>query len=180
MALLHCKTEKGALRASGNEDMNTMSSSFPFFYYYHYTCVSTFASSCWNNQLPWIVIWFVPKASLTSIYSCCSQQLLYEYFTTSCPRPAPIYPQKQEPQKLLQNLINLFYTVFRHIDGHQLTSVIFSFNQQIYLSDLFPLGGFDSTSLHIMINLSVPQSFKVASIKPLLKKLILDPEVFAN
>uniref|UniRef100_A0A8P4G3E0 Reverse transcriptase domain-containing protein n=1 Tax=Dicentrarchus labrax TaxID=13489 RepID=A0A8P4G3E0_DICLA len=87
--------------------------------------------------------------------------------------------------------LDIYLDCFSAIDLHQLTSIIFSSKPSTCLLDpiptrllkeVVPLIG---TSLLDMINLSllsgyVPQSFKVAVIKPLLKKPTLDPGVLAN
>uniref|UniRef100_A0A8P4KSI9 Reverse transcriptase domain-containing protein n=1 Tax=Dicentrarchus labrax TaxID=13489 RepID=A0A8P4KSI9_DICLA len=86
---------------------------------------------------------------------------------------------------------DIYLDCFSTIDLHQLTSIISSSKPSTCLLDpiptrllkeVVPLIG---TSLLDMINLSllsgyVPQSFKVAVIKPLLKKSTLDPGVLAN
>uniref|UniRef100_A0A8P4GNX2 Reverse transcriptase domain-containing protein n=1 Tax=Dicentrarchus labrax TaxID=13489 RepID=A0A8P4GNX2_DICLA len=87
--------------------------------------------------------------------------------------------------------LDIYLDCFSAIDLHQLTSIISSSKPSTCLLDpiptrllkeVVPLIG---TSLLDMINLSllsgyVPQSFKVAVIKPLLKKSTLDPGVLAN
>uniref|UniRef100_A0A8P4G3Q0 Reverse transcriptase domain-containing protein n=1 Tax=Dicentrarchus labrax TaxID=13489 RepID=A0A8P4G3Q0_DICLA len=87
--------------------------------------------------------------------------------------------------------LDVYLDCFSAIDLHQLTSIISSSKPSTCLLDpiptrllkeVVPLIG---TSLLDMINLSllsgyVPQSFKVAVIKPLLKKSTLDPGVLAN
>uniref|UniRef100_A0A8P4JV61 Reverse transcriptase domain-containing protein n=1 Tax=Dicentrarchus labrax TaxID=13489 RepID=A0A8P4JV61_DICLA len=87
--------------------------------------------------------------------------------------------------------LDIYLDCFSAIDLHQLTSIISSSKPSTCLLDpiptrllkeVVPLIG---TSLLDMINLSllsgyVPQSFKVAVIKPLLKKPTLDPGVLAN
>uniref|UniRef100_A0A8P4KLV1 Reverse transcriptase domain-containing protein n=1 Tax=Dicentrarchus labrax TaxID=13489 RepID=A0A8P4KLV1_DICLA len=87
--------------------------------------------------------------------------------------------------------LDIYLDSFSAIDLHQLTSIISSSKPSTGLLDpiptrllkeVIPLIG---TSLLDMINLSllsgyVPQSFKVAVIKPLLKKTTLDPGVLAN
>ncbi|XP_051236020.1 uncharacterized protein LOC127351993 [Dicentrarchus labrax] len=86
---------------------------------------------------------------------------------------------------------DIYLKCFSAIDLHQLTSIISSTKPSTCLLDpiptrllkeVVPLIG---TSFLDMINLSllsgyVPQSFKVAVIKPLLKKPTLDPGVLAN
>ena len=86
---------------------------------------------------------------------------------------------------------DVYLDCFSPIDLQQLTSIISSSKPTTclldpiptkLLKDVLPLV---STSLLDMINLSlltgyVPQSFKLAVIKPLLKKPTLDPEVLAN
>ncbi|XP_051242969.1 uncharacterized protein LOC127355793 [Dicentrarchus labrax] len=87
--------------------------------------------------------------------------------------------------------LDIYLDCFSAIDLHQLTSIISSSKPSTCLLDpiptrllkeVVPLIG---TSLLDMIRLSllsgyVPQSFKVAVIKPLLKKPTLDPGVLAN
>uniref|UniRef100_A0A8P4K2R3 Reverse transcriptase domain-containing protein n=1 Tax=Dicentrarchus labrax TaxID=13489 RepID=A0A8P4K2R3_DICLA len=87
--------------------------------------------------------------------------------------------------------LDIYLDCFSAIDLHQLTSIISSSKPSTCLLDpiptrllkeVVPLIG---TSLLDMINLFllsgyVPQSFKVAVIKPLLKKSTLDPGVLAN
>ena len=86
---------------------------------------------------------------------------------------------------------DLYLDCFSPIDLYQLTSMIFSSKPTTCLLDPIPTRLLKevlplvSTSLLDMINLSlltgyVPQSFKVAVIKPLLKKPTLDPGVLAN
>ena len=86
---------------------------------------------------------------------------------------------------------DVYLECFSAVSLHQLTSIISSSKSSTcllgpiptrLLKEVVPLSG---TSLLDMINLSllsgyVPQSFKVAVIKPLLKKLTLDPGVLAN
>ena len=85
----------------------------------------------------------------------------------------------------------MYLDCFSPIDLHQITLIISAAKPSTCLLDSIPTRLLKdvlpeaSNSLLDMINLSllsgyVPQSFKVAVIKPLLKKPTLDPEVLAN
>uniref|UniRef100_A0A8P4KP43 Reverse transcriptase domain-containing protein n=1 Tax=Dicentrarchus labrax TaxID=13489 RepID=A0A8P4KP43_DICLA len=87
--------------------------------------------------------------------------------------------------------LEIYLDCFSAVDLHQLTSIISSSKPSTCLLDPIPtrllkeVVSLIGTSLLDMINLSllsgyVPQSFKVAVIKPLLKKSTLDPGVLAN